>query len=414
MKPWDEQCVAFWTPEAPQTRMPPDQMRRASDPSLVEPPAFGKYDAVRFWTVDGKAVIYEYRDGKRMLNTTYAKYNELGRPYYQKGDVVLLGKNKKRWVARVFPELQSAEQSFSPLWLAMTLLGWEEPEYKYGYRIASLSHDGKGGGSAELQGILFIDDTPVPLQAMSSWTRQMLNDSFVYSRLAEDLQFTQAVLRVAAEIEIILLTGPLSGVRKAIGKRLLKEAGRQAIRMGLRKVFFSLLRISANAFAKATAAFLISVAKDLCTYSDKRAMAERAKAPGAAELTPVIRQAIVTAAGEFATTLIREALEGPLLAKVEEGMKASLPVEPRLRDRLKVFIAKEVVKIHTTEFFSTLVDVITKSWAESMDATGKLDQAKFGQALLDKLKDKVTGMIADRSKEWGSALAEEFLGEMIG
>jgi len=380
----------------------------------TEPPPVGSMDFIRLWTYRGKPVVYEYRNGARVTQLTYP--NKDGRPFYQVDDFVLVSEIEKSSAERIFPELQEPDQGVSFISIIMLFLGeFEEAKYKIGWKITDIAPNGRSGGVVKMQGVLFLDSTPTSLQKTADFGRQDLNDSFVMSRTAAQLEATIVPLcRLTAELVMISLSGSLSALKKTVGKRLLKASARQAMEMGLRKAFNRLLRSLATVMGKCTLAFLSAMAKQAAKDIDAQLKQQRLKAHvGAAtsgqapDLKPLLEKAIVAGADGFASTLIKEGCEATLMKFMDKSFREIFPGERALSDRIKIYVSKEVVKLCTTESATAITDSLLSAWKDSIDAHGKVDYAKFEKLVADKLKANLEKALTSRAKKWGEGFSEE-------
>lgn len=365
---------------------------------VAEPPPLSEDDAVRFWTYRGKHVIYEYKHGRRLKQVTYE--NEKGRAYYQEGDVILLSPVEKRTAEDLFPELKSADETTNALlWLVKMFLGWEEPKYTVGWRITRVVHIGGGRGRIYAQGVIvFGKEHPVPLETTSEFGREDLHFMFITSRQVEVWEaIIVPVSKLLAEIALIAVTG----LARSIFKKLTKEA----LRTGLQKVLIKVFRAFAMAITKCVIAFVAAFAKDYQSRSSQGKLKlslytkETGKKPDDLELRP----SIIAGAGAFATTLIKETLEAAMLKNLSKSLAAILDLgESALKDRIKAYVTKEVVKACTTEFMKTLTDGVAKA-AAGADA-GK---GKFDELLLDNLREKLQSSFSEKIKEWSTEMIKE-------
>jgi hypothetical protein len=404
-------------PAVPKSTGAPPPVSQAAKPVQAQtvesdPPPVGQLDSIRLWTFRGQPVIYEYDKGVRRLQLTYP--NKDGRPFYQVGDFVLVGEEVKHTAEDIFPELKDGDDEISFIAIVMLLLGeFEEPKYKIGWKINSISPNGRSGGLVKMQGVIFLDGTPTTLQKTADFGRQDLNDSFFELRTAAQLQATIVPLcKLTAELVEISLTGSLSALKKTAGKKLLKVSARAAMKVGVRKAFNRFLRTLALVSAKCTLAFLSAMAKQAIKDFDAQQKQGKLRAHiGAAaqppNLKPILEKALIAGADAFASTLVKEALQASIMKLMDKSFLEIFPGERTLSSRIQIYISKEIVKLCTTEAFTIITDGVLSAWKESIDAHGNVDHAKFEKLVTEKLKSNLENAFTGRIKKAGEGFSDE-------
>ncbi len=382
-----------------------------------EPPEVTANDVVRFWTYRGKPVIYEYRKGQRLYKLSYP--NKEGRPYYQVGDIVLADTIDRHHAEQIFPELKDPGGSeISAFLVVMMLIGcYEEPKYKVGWKIVYIAPDGEGEGSVDMRGVIFFDNVPTALKKGDTWRYRDLTESFIYARTAADLNELQPILMGLGEFVEVVLGGEISGLAEVVGKKLLEVAGRKALLAGMEKLLGRVMLMLVTALAKCTLAFLTAAAKEfaknMLAWRQQNKLMLQVGAAGAdapADLKPFVDKAILAGADAFALTFIKEVCEKPLLKMLDEYYEKLYPsgAGRKLTDGLKVYLAREVVKLCTTEFASSITDSLLSAWKGAIDEKGNFQQDKFEKLVIDKLKAKLEKAFTERAKKvWAGALAKE-------
>jgi hypothetical protein len=80
-----------------------------------------------------------------------------------------------------------------------------------------------------------------------------------------------------------------------------------------------------------------------------------------------------------------------------------------LRNRLATFLIQEVTKFFTTEAADSTADVLRKAAVRAIDEKGVFDVAKFPSYVADELEQKLSGLLKDKLKSWGSRVAEDLV-----
>jgi hypothetical protein len=367
----------------------------ATDPGPPGSPA----DAIRVWTRGGDGVLYEYRDGVRLTELTYA--NERGRDYYRAGDVILIAKHERRFAEMIFPELRAGgEDDFNPLAIAMLFLGVEEPEYTVGWRILRISHFGHGQGQIIMQGVIFFDDkVPVPLKKVAEWTPPQLNENFIYSRTA--VQLLQLIPLIKFTMELAMV--PIGG----IGKEAVAALGRQFIRRGIVRVMIKVGRLFERALLASCIAFFKAFTKDFerrYHLQQLRArVGHRERGGGVPRFD--VGPSVAAGAAAFAVKLLELTLEAPMVKPVEKFFAdVGGLTETSVGVKCKTFITQEVIKLCTTEQLKQITEAVGDAANKSLDGKGKFTDL-FAEAYLEKLK----GLLSKKVGEWPKELAKELI-----
>lgn len=388
-----------------------------------DPPDLNPYQVVRVWTHRGDLVVYEYQNSRRATKLRYP-VAEKGRAYYQEGDIILVHEEEKRYAERKFPELKEPDDdSFSMFSLIMLLLGeHEEEKFKLGWRILRVSNVGWGGGCIIVEGVIFFDNVPTALKGRAQFSVNDLNDAFIYTRTAEQLEATVVpMIKFTFELTEVLISGGAGEIEKLVGKRLLKESARIAMRKGFKKALNALLRGLAVGMVKGVISFIKGFGKeylkDLHAGEKQHSLQLRVGAHGTPkelDLHPIIQKAILAGADAAAATLISECIEKRLMSMMDKSLKAFFPsVQKTFSDRVKIYFAKEFVKVCTTELMTKLIDAVISARKASLDAHGNVDPEKFSRKLEEKLKDALLDVFTKRAKKWGESLSEEEFEDMF-
>jgi len=307
--------------------------------------------------------------------------------------------------------------------LVMMLLGeHEEEKFKLGWRILRVSNVGWGGGSIIVEGVIFFDNVPTALKQRAEFSVDDLNTSFIYTRTAEQLEATVVpMIHLTFEITEVLLSGGLGEIEKVAGKRLLKEGARIAMRKGMKKVFNALLRGLAVGMVKGVISFIKGFAKeylkDLHAAEKQHALQLRLGSPGVAkelDIHPIVQKAILAGADAAAATLIAECIEKRLMSMMDKSLKELFPsVQKTFSERVKIYVAKEFVKVGSTELLTKIIDAVLSARKDAIDAKGNVDPEIFSKKLEEKLKAALLEVFTKRAKSWGEGLGEEQFKDMF-